>query len=99
MTTIPRPSLANRPIRSKYLGLGPHIDAARRLVEEEHLALGLQPLRHHDLLLAPPESAWTGLLIDGALIPNRSRQDSAVLRSSRKSMTPKRNGTFARVMF
>ncbi len=38
------------------LGLGPHIDAARRLVEDEDLGLGAQPLgQDHLLLVAPRE--------------------------------------------
>src|ERR1044072_9492897 len=34
-----------------YLGLRAHVDAARRLVEDEHLRFQRQPLRQHDLLL------------------------------------------------
>src|SRR6218665_3416560 len=36
------------------LGLGAHVDAPRRLVEDEDLALGMEPLCQHHLLLVAP---------------------------------------------
>ena len=35
------------------LGLGRHVHAARRLVEQQHPAVAQQPAREHDLLLVP----------------------------------------------
>src|SRR5688500_165420 len=49
------PQPARRQLRDELvdLRLGPDVDPARGLVEEEHARLGHQPLGEHDLLLVP----------------------------------------------
>ena len=48
---MPLPSFARSPDQAEHLGLGPDVYPARRLVEEEHPGVRLEPARHHDLLL------------------------------------------------
>ena len=48
------------------LDLGAHVDAARRLVEDEHLGLGGQPLGEHHLLLGAAGEVERQLLLAGA---------------------------------
>ena len=50
-TSTPSPLFARSQIKPVELGLGRDVDAARRLVEQEHAALAEQPPREHDLLL------------------------------------------------
>ena len=50
-TSTPRPELGEVADDPVDLGLGRDVDAARRLVEQQHPALAQQPAREHDLLL------------------------------------------------
>ena len=51
ITRMPLPSSASRLMMRVDLVLGADVDAARRLVEDQHLGVGEQPLRQHHLLL------------------------------------------------
>ena len=50
-TSTPTPDLARSRDDPVELGLGGHVDAAGRLVEQQHAALAQQPAGEHDLLL------------------------------------------------
>ena len=51
IATIAMPSSGKLSEQLVHLGLGRHVDAARRLVDDQHLRLEGQPARQHDLLL------------------------------------------------
>ena len=65
-TTTPSPAAARSPISAVDLGLGADVDAARRLVEQQHPASAQQPAGEHDLLLvAAGELAHEPLAVVG----------------------------------
>ena len=72
------------------LGLGSDIDAARRLVQEDHLRVDRQQLGEGDLLLVAPGQR-RDVLVQVAELESSSRPvRSASCRSRRRLMMPKR---------
>ena len=66
-----------------HLGLRADVDAARRLVDDQHLRLGREPLRQHDLLLVAAGQVPTGSLRRWYLSCRRVAHSAASARSAR----------------
>ena len=87
VTMMPRPCAAKLVHQPIQLGLGADVDAARRIVEQQHLGLGEQPAADDAFCWLPPLRLVIGASMPAVLTASRATDVAGHAAASRRRLT------------